>query len=393
MSDPEVLRPERFIAGGEAMAHGTDGRVVFVRGGIPGDEVTVTTVERKDGWSRAVVDDVVAPSPDRVVAPCARRREGCGGCDWQELAVPSQLPAKVDVVRDAFRRTAHLPAADIRTGPSVPSENYRTTIRVVGGDDGRAAYRADRSHDAVPASGCLVAHPALRALLDVVSITPGVEVTLRVSAATGERTARWNVRHGDVQGLPADVGVGPEAVVHEDVAGHRFRVSAGSFFQSGPDAAELLVGAVRRAAPELAGAARVLDAYAGVGLFALTATDPASSLVAVESSRSSVDDARFNLARRQATVELGQVGRWRRSHDERIDVVIADPSRSGLGRPGSGAVAASEAPVVVLVSCDPVAAARDASLLAAYGYRHDGTEVLDVFPHTHHVECVTRFVR
>ena len=77
----------------------------------------------------------------------------------------------------------------------------------------------------------------------------------------------------------------------------------------------------------------------------------------------------------------------------RVDVVIADPARSGLGKPGTGAIAATKAPVVVLVSCDPVAMARDAALLARQGYRHEVTEVLDVFPHTHHVECVTRFVR
>ena len=406
MTDPDVptqvatpeaasvtLRPERYVAGGEALAHEADGRIVFVRGGIPGDELAATTVERKGEWSRAVVDTIITPSPDRVEAPCPQRRRGCGGCDWQELAIGRQLPAKVDVLADAFRRTARMPDADIRIGSSVPAEAYRTTIRVVGGPDGRASYRADRSHDTVPGTGCLVAHPALRDLIDVIRVTEGVEATLRVSAATGERTARWDRRRGDVEHLPADVRSGPKAYLTEDVAGHRFRVSAGSFFQSGPDAAELLVDAVRRAAPELDGAGTVLDAYAGVGLFAVAATDPASSLITIESSRTSVDDSRSNLAGRAASVELGQVGRWRRSARTSIDVVIADPARSGLGRPGVGAVVSADAPVVVLVSCDPVAAARDTAMLNQHGYDHAGTEVLDLFPHTHHVECVTRFVR
>jgi 23S rRNA (uracil1939-C5)-methyltransferase len=390
---PVVLRPERYIAGGEALAHEADGRVVFVRGAIPGDELTALTVERKGEWSRAVVDSIITPSPDRVEAPCPQRRRGCGGCDWQELAIALQLPAKLDIVTDAFRRTARLPDADIRIGASVPAEAYRTTIRVVGGPDGRASYRADRSHDTVPATGCLVAHPSLRELIDVIRVPDGVEATLRVSAATGERTARWDRRGGDVDRLPGDVRSGPKAYLTEEVAGHRFRVSAGSFFQSGPHAAELLVDAVRRAAPELDGAGTVLDAYAGVGLFAVAATDAASQVVTVESSRTSVDDARSNLAGRRASVELGQVGRWRRSAGTEIDVVIADPARSGLGRPGVGALVSADAPVVVLVSCDPVAAARDTALLHQHGYVHAGTEVLDLFPHTHHVECVTRFVR
>jgi 23S rRNA (uracil1939-C5)-methyltransferase len=394
MPDELTLRPERFVAGGDALAHAPDGRVVFVRGAVPGDEVIGRVVEVTRGWTRAELVEVVSPSADRVVPPCPQRLLGCGGCDWQHVAVRAQLHAKVEVVRDAFRRTARLPDADIRPGAGVAPNGHRTTIRVVGDRDGRASYRVERSHDTIPAAGCLVAHPLLRDLLDRISLTPGLELTLRAAAATGERTAVWDIRRGDVADLPDGVRVGETATVHERVGDHQFRVSAGAFFQSGPAAAELLVAAVRRAAPELATAAAVLDAYAGVGLFALAATSPSSRVIAVESSRHAVADAEINLARRDALVVRGEVGAWR--HDRSagpIDVVIADPSRTGLGRPGTAAVASTAAPVVVLVSCDAASAARDAALLATHGYRHDGGEVLDLFPHTHHVECVTRFVR
>jgi 23S rRNA (uracil1939-C5)-methyltransferase len=73
-------------------------------------------------------------------------------------------------------------------------------------------------------------------------------------------------------------------------------------------------------------------------------------------------------------------------------VVIADPARAGLGRPGAAVVTALRAPVVVLVSCDPAALGRDAGLLVSAGYRLEGVEVLDLFPHTFHVEAVSRFV-
>lgn len=392
-SDPAVLRPERFVAGGEALAHDADGRIVFVRGGVPGDEVEAETIDDKGDWSRAVVSHVLTPGPDRVAVPCPRRREGCGGCDWQHLAVSAQLPAKAEIVRDALRRTARLPDADVTIGRAVPAEGYRTTIRPVGDDHGRAAFREDRSHDTVSAGGCLVAHPNLLPLIDRIEIPTGVEVTLRTSVVTGEITARWDRRKGEVGGLGADVAAGPRAALVEEVAGHRFRVSAASFFQSGPAAAGLLVDAVRRTAPELVGADRVLDAYAGVGLFAVAAAAQARHVIAVETSRSAVDDCRANLADRSARVEQGQVGRWRPDHRMSIDVVVADPARSGLGRPGVATVVATDAPVLALVSCDPVAMARDAGLLARHGYRHEGTEVLDLFPYTHHVECVTRFVR
>ncbi len=391
-TDPVLMRPDRLIAGGEALARDADGRVVFVRGGVPGDELTVTTIEEKGDWSRVLIKQIVTPSPDRVEPPCPRRRQGCGGCDWQHIAVAAQLPSKVEIVRDALRRTAKLPDAELRAGRSVPDLGYRTTVRVVGDADRRAAFRLDRSHETAPASDCMVAHPALLPVLDSIRLTPGLEITLRTSAATGEITARWDHASGDVTGLPEMVAIGTAAQLHENVAGHRFRVSAASFFQSGPAAAELLVDAVKRAAPELGRARTVLDAYAGVGLFALATTSPKSKLVTVETSKSAVADCRANLAGRNARIERGDFGGWRPDRGFAIDVAIADPSRAGLGRYGVGAMVSAEPPVLVLVSCDPVALAGDAALLTRHGYRHDGTEVLDVFPHTHHAECVTRFV-
>ncbi len=390
---PQQVRPERFVAGGEALARDDDGRVVFVRGGLPGELVDIEVIEQKTDWSRGVAVDVHEAAADRVVPPCRHRLDGCGGCDWQHLAVPSQIAAKTEIVRDALRRTAKMPDAVVAVGAAVPPVDYRTTIRVVGDRHGRASFRKDHSNDTVEVDDCLIAHPRLRGLLEGMLVTPELEVTLRTSVATGEVTARWETRQGEVGGLPHDVMVGPNARLHETVGGQRLRVSAASFFQSGPAAAELLVDAVRRSAPELERAATVLDAYAGVGLFAAAAVRPEAFVITVENSKAAVSDCRANLAGRPALVEHGEFGRWRPPSDTHVDVVIADPSRSGLGKPGVSTVLAVGAPVAVLVSCDPVALARDTYLLQRNGYRHDGSEVLDVFPHTHHVETVTRVVR
>jgi 23S rRNA (uracil1939-C5)-methyltransferase len=385
-----TVRPDRFVAGGEALARADDGRVVFVRGAIPGELVTVGLTQEKRDWSRGDVVDVVEPSPHRVVPPCPHRRAGCGGCDWQHIEVSAQLESKSAIVADALRRTGGLSEAVIIDGPAAPFGSYRTSVRVVGTPSGRAGFRRERSNETVDIDVCMVAHPALFDVLRNVSIEPDVELTLRVSAATGQMTAMWDGR-GKVHGLPDTVQTGQSAALVDDAAGHRFRISAGSFFQSGPSAAALLVDAVRRAAPELEGADHVVDAYAGVGLFGVAAVSSSSRTTSIETSRSAVHDALVNLAGRAATVVRSEVGAWR-SEGERVDVVIADPARSGLGKPGSAALTATRAPVLVLVSCDPVSLARDAGLLRQHGYRHECTEVLDLFPMTHHVEAVTRFV-
>jgi 23S rRNA (uracil1939-C5)-methyltransferase len=387
------VRPERFVAGGETLARDVDGRVVFVRGGLPGELVDLQITEQKHDWSRGIAVHVHERSEHRVDPPCPHRIAGCGGCDWQHLSIPAQGDAKTDIVLDALRRTAKLSDPNVVTGPSVPSEGYRTTIRVIGDRHGRAAYRREGSHDAVEADGCMVAHPRLRQVIASMLITPDLEVTLRTSVATQEVTARWDAQLGEVGGLDEHVMVGPNAYLTEVVSGSKFRVSSASFFQSGPAAAALLVDAVQRAAPELAQAGTVVDAYAGVGLFAAAAVRPEAFVITVENSKAAVADCKVNLKGRTASIVLSEFGRWRPAADVSADVVIADPARTGLGKPGVATILGLGAPVVALVSCDPVALARDAQLLQRNGYRHERTEVIDLFPHTHHVEAVTRFVR
>lgn len=405
MNERPVVRLaiERLVAGGDALARQADGRIVFVPGALPGEVVDVRILGMKRDFGRGELVDVIEPSAHRVAAPCPAHALGCGGCDWQHLAPHAQLDAKVEIVREAMRRTARLPDAVVAPGATVDPWAYRTSMRFSVDADGRPSLRRARTNDDIALEGCPIAHPALAALLPTLRLPGADEVSLRVSAATGERTAWWDPEHVVAAGLPADVAAGARATLVERIAGVDLRVSAPSFFQSGPAAAELLVHAVRAAGgAELGDARRLVDAYGGVGLFAATVAPDAAHVVLVEGSPSACADARINLAGRSASiiessVELaGELAADLRPGDADpscADVVIADPSRQGLGADAVGVVARWGAPVLVLVSCDPVALARDAALLAQSGYRHAGTTVLDLFPQTHHVEAVTRFER
>lgn len=387
----QTVPAQKLIPGGEALGHMEDGRVVFLRGALPGELVKAEIVEDKRDFARARVTEVLDASALRVEPPCPRRVAGCGGCDWQHLAPENQLDEKTRIVIDALARVAKMPDAEVRPGESVSPFAYRTSLRVVGGQDRRASFRKEGSHQTVSADGCLIAHPGLLGTIESIDIEPDLDVSLRISASTKEMTAHWDIRRGDVSNLPENTGRGKGASITEEVAGFGFRVSSGSFFQSGPEAASLLVKYVKRAAPELEAAKTVVDAYAGVGLFALAATNTESDVIAIEASRWSSADCETNLKDRDASVVRARVEDW--EADGPADVVIADPSRKGLQREGAARLAAAKARVIVLVSCDAATMARDTALLTELGYSHAGTEVLDLFPNTHHVECVTRFVK
>jgi 23S rRNA (uracil1939-C5)-methyltransferase len=395
------LEIERVVAGGDGLAREASGRVVFVPGALPGEVVDVEiSGKAKKDFARARLIEVVDASPHRLGAPCAALARGCGGCDWQHVEPSAQLSLKVEIVREALRRTGRLADAEVVAGRSVSPLAYRTSMRLALDRDGRAGLRRERSNDAVPLDECLVAHDALSAMLAPLRIPGGDEVSLRVSASTGEATAWWTPESMRAHGLAEHVRTGSTAALTEAVVPTRLprvdlRVSAASFFQSGPDAAAVLVDAVESVGGErLATARTVVDAYGGVGLFATTVAPAATELVLVEGSPSACADAQVNvaanLAGRDASVVESAIEDWRPT---RADAVVADPSRQGLGRDAAEVLAATGAPLLVLVSCDPVSLARDATLLRDLGYAHESTTVVDLFPHTHHVEAVTRFVR
>jgi 23S rRNA (uracil1939-C5)-methyltransferase len=384
------------VAGGDGLAREAGGRVVFIAGALPGERVLARFTEQKKGFARAALTEVVEPSPDRVTPPCPHVADGCGGCGWQHVAPDAQRALKVDIVADALRRIGKVEVPPIDHGAPLSPIGYRTTVRVAV-QDGRPAFRHARSHDLVPVERCLVAHPLIDELIAEGRFGDASEVELRCGAGTGERLAVVHPSVDEGVVLPADVTVvgadelrrGRRAWFHEVVGGCRWRISAGSFFQTRTDGAESLVAAVRAAVGTMPES--MADLYCGVGLFAGLLT--AGRVIAVDSSRSAIHDARHNLdaaQRRGVTVVHADVDAWKASP---VDVVVADPSRAGLGRKAAGRVAATRAGLVVLVSCDAAALGRDAGLLAAHGYRLAGVTLVDLFPHTPHLEAVSRFER
>jgi 23S rRNA (uracil1939-C5)-methyltransferase len=381
------VRISAVAAGGAGIGRMPDGRVVFCDGALPGELVAARTVEDKKDFARAALVDVLEPSPARVDPPCPHVARGCGGCTWLHIAPAAAAAFKVDIVRDALRRLAKRGDIEVRSGPSVDSTGYRTGVRLAVDGDGRPAYRRLRSHDPVVVDTCLVAHPALEDLIHNARFSGATEVVLRVGASTGERLASPDRAARRAQ-VPGDTVVSTRAhpaAIRDQVAGREWRVSAGSFFQSGPQAAQLLVDRVRA---HVEGGLHVADLYSGIGILGGSVT--AGHITAVESNRSAVADARVNLADLDARIVTADVARY---DGGPADLVIADPPRAGLGPGGCRTVGIIGAPRVVLISCDPASLARDVVLMAGHGYDVGVVEVLDLFPGTFHVESLTVFNR
>jgi len=349
-----VVTVEKMAGGGDALARLDDGRVVFVPGALPGETVAIRLVQARKDYARAAVERIVVASPDRVVPSCPGHAAGCGGCDWIHIAPAAQRRWKSEIVREALVRTGRLHDPVVVDGGSVPSWGYRSTMRAAVGDGGRLGLRAASSHRVVVLNGCPVATPELSAMVAAERAPHGTdEVTLR-----------------------------PDDVL--DVDGVRLALSPESFSQSGPEAARLLVRTVACVLDEWPSGGTFLDAYGGAGLFSATVGAAYDRVVLVESSVSACADARRNVP--AAEVVCSPFEEWT---PVPVDVAVVDPARSGLGRDAAAVLSETGVGRVVLVSCDPVAGARDIALLSGHGFVHRTSIVLDLFPQTHHVEVVS----
>jgi 23S rRNA (uracil1939-C5)-methyltransferase len=388
VTTPISVRIEKLVAGGDGITRLDDGRVVFVPNVLPGEQVEISLAETKKDFARGELLQVLEPSEKRVVPACPHVAEGCGGCDWQHIERRNQGQVKLAIVTEAYARTARM---DVQPEMRRLNENARrTTVRMVSNAKGELGFRAHESHDIIPVTECMVAHPLINEFIKQPVLEGAGEVTIRVGARTGN-IGVW-VHEGKLaNGLPAGLKTGERATVTEVVGDHEYKVSMGSFFQSSPEAAELIIDSITRKLDKLGvEGGYLVDAYGGVGLFSLAFSHRFDELLLVESSESACRDAVRNLADCAATIEQENMDQW---DSVEADVVIADPSRHGLGKMGAGAILDTGAPVVILVSCDPVAGARDAKYLCDAGYKLGEVEVLDIFPETHHVEVVAVFTR
>lgn len=388
MTSPRSLVGSEVDVEVGAVAHGGhcvarhDGRVVFVRHAIPGERVLarVTDGHTDSRYLRADAIEVLRPSADRVLPPCPHAGpDACGGCDFQHVTLARQRTMLAEVVREQLHRLAGLDwPVEVEPVPGdVDGLRWRTRVRFTATADGLAGMHKHRSHDVVAIDDCRIASRHL----------PDVGDALRGGAPSADAVV---TAAGDRVVVAAHA---PTPVVTEEAVGRRWQIPATDFWQVHPGAPGALAAAVLDEVEPVAGE-RCWDLFCGAGLFAAALAErvgPDGSVVAVEGRRRTVEHARRNLADLpQVRFVAERVDGFVRSRiaQGRLDVVVLDPPRSGAGRQVIRAIARQHPRVVAYVACDPAALARDLATLDTCGYALTAMRAFDIFPMTHHVECV-----
>lgn len=395
MPDTELTMLRHDGAGG-ARVEGGDLRVP---GGLPGDVVRWTAVERKGRTTTARLDAILTPSPDRR-APSCPWDAACGGCDLAALRPATRHAALAEHVARAFGLANPVP---LHAAPADTDHRARITLTLARGAIG---YRGARSHDLVEIGTCGIARPeiqaALPALREVVAQVADPALRQVELRSDGRRVVfafrtEGALRDGTSDALAAlgDVAVDGRAR-HGDpflwipVGARTLRASPGVFYQVHLEQNAVLVDRVVSAVRAVQ-AERVLDLYAGIGNLSLPLAAAGVPVVAVEQAGAAIRDLRTTAARDGLIDRVTAVAVDAARYDvatHPFDVAILDPPRAGAGEV-FGRVVALRPRRIVYVACHAPSAARDvrAHALPA-GYRLTSVEAVDLFPPTHHVEAV-----
>jgi len=387
---------QRFNVTIEKVAHGGhfiarhEGAVIFVRHGIPGEEAEIVITSVGSSFNRGDVVNVITPSADRVSPPCRyAHREGCGGCDFQHVSIPRQRSLKADVIAEQFSRIAKMEVL-VEVEEVGKPLGWRTRCTSVTTKSGALGFYQARSHKIVPVDDCRILVPEMQ-FAELAKRGAKGDQRIEISISnTGERSI---ATAGARDESPMRLTDGVE-VAHYTVGENSFEVSQKSFWQSHKDAPQVLTDAVLNYA-ELRAGDHVLDLYGGVGLFTaavLPLIGETGSVDLVEGSKSATSDAMRNFVdSKTVSVITGDVTKviTRFSH---ADVVVLDPPREGAGKEVIENLSRIAPRIIVYVACDPAALARDTAYLREFGYELDAIRAFDLFPMTHHIECVAKFV-
>ncbi|MEO9170138.1 MAG: 23S rRNA (uracil(1939)-C(5))-methyltransferase RlmD [Candidatus Baltobacteraceae bacterium] len=431
-----------LLASGQAVGR-VGGLVVFCFGPLPHEKARVRITSVKQKYSVAQMVALVTRSPERTTPFCSVFG-ACGGCQLQHLAYDGQLSWKTAVVRNALTRIGGFPEIDVRrTIGMINPRAYRNKMSLVvdhrGGVPSIGFYR-QRSHDVVPIDGCPIVTPQLNDYIDRLNAArtnpetagifrPARHIVSRNARATGEAvvTVTTPQLSQEVESagtallaqLPGAVGltnsyeltsanaivgrrhrlVFGRSEIEEEIAGIRYRVSAGSFFQINVEIVNRIFSFLR---PGLQAPRKIVDLYCGAGTFSLYFAKFGCDVYGIEESSQAVLEAQENAALnalearvrfRAGRVEDAVATPEAKAALEQCEIAFLDPPRKGSDEVTLGALASARIPYIWYLSCDPATLARDLKFLAANGYRPGVVQPFDMFPQTGHVETLVTLYR
>lgn len=437
-----------MTAEGNGVGRTDDGMAVFVPLTAVGDVISCKIVKLAKSYAYGIIDSIITPSPDRTESGCPVSSR-CGGCTFRHISYSAELAVKDKLVRDAFERIGGFKDITFEDICGGETERYRNKAQYpVAELEGKAVcgFYSKRSHRVVPYFGCTL-QPKIFG--DIAAFCLDFVNTRKISAYTEESGSgilrHIYIRRGFHSGeimicfvvkstaakadltelarLAAEKFDGVKSVVMninpkntnvimgeknitlwgndeitDTLCGKKITLSPMSFYQVNTAQAEKLYRQGMEYAG-LTGGETVLDLYCGAGTIGLAFSDRAAKIIGCEIVPEAVENAKRNAeinGVKNAEFYCGDSGKLaEKLADENIrpDVAVIDPPRKGCDTLTLDSLVRMSPRRIVMISCNPATAARDAKYLSERGYKLMKVRAFDLFPRTSHVECVALMAR
>lgn len=416
---------DRLAFGSAGVGRLDSGKVVFVKGGYPGDKALIRIDKEKKSHAEATLVKVVEPSINRREPACSIASE-CGGCPWMGLDYKTQLNWKQTVAKDVLSRIGKIQTDVNPPAPSPDELGYRSRIRLKVKSDGgeaRIGYYRPASHNLVPVDKCAIATDQINVVITGLNIfikenmaiarkikEIGIEsagalarLAVHATAPLGEAEAEKIMEACvSVKGLTVFYGknqheYGDTSLDFPSINGETLQTGAGAFCQVNAPMSLALTRKVMALA-DLGSGKMGLDLFCGIGNFTLPIARSGAAMTGIDLSGRAIQLAEINrvawnvLNAHFTSADAVSGAMKLKDSGIKFDTVILDPPRGGA-RDLIPVIAGLAKQRIVYVSCDPPALARDAGLLAQSGFKTGAVEVIDMFPQTSHLEIVCLFER
>ena len=359
-------------------------QVVFVRHAISGEiaKVKITSVNSKLAFGDAI--EIIKVSSARVKPPCKYSTPGgCGGCDFQHISLDEQQKLKKIIIQDQFKRIAKIDInPDIISTDPFSGLHWRSRLDLAISNNGKPGLHSHKSNKVIEIDKCLIAVDKIN---ESYVFNKNWESLDRLNMSVSSENELHINRFGKT--------IFGSGELKEVVEGNTYIVSPKSFWQSHINAPRLLLKQVIKHACIKSGDI-VCDLYGGAGLFAFPIAEllgDSGEIHLIERDNDCIKDAKKMLhGKKNIIIHHGKVEQ-KLGKIKNIDIIILDPPRNGAGKQVIHQIIDKSPKSIVYVSCNPASLARDTKILLENNYILDTLMVLDLFPMTHHIECIVSF--
>lgn len=391
------LKIERLDHYGRGIGY-INNKITFINNALINEIVTIKEIKENKKYNIANVDEIISKSNNRINPICPYYYD-CGGCDIMHMDYDTQLKFKEDKVKNILKKYANIEENKINS--IIPSKelNYRNKITLHVKNKKIGLYK-NNSNDIVEIDKCFITDEDINKVIkslekfildtensiDKIIIKKANNILLYIKGKI--ETNKLVNYFDDINIVVNDKCVLNNDYIIDKIFNKKFKVSSESFYQVNSKQIENLYSLVIKNIKNM-NYNKVLDLYCGTGTIGIIISDYVKEVIGIEVSKSSYRDALENKEINNANNIKFINGKVEDYIDDfkNIDVVIVDPPRSGLDKHTIKVLESINSQKIIYVSCDPITLARDIKLLSS-NYETIEVTPVDMFPNTHHVECV-----